>query len=365
MASRVFGLDVLRSLAILQVLLGHGMSIYLGQAAKAPLEGFYGFLGVELFFVLSGFLVGGIALRAFEQGPSLPVLGDFLARRWLRTLPNYYLFLAVNAGLALWLAAPGFQARYLVFLQNLLWPMPPFFGESWSLAVEEIFYLVLPALLLATTARTRSPRTVLAALLAALAAFTALRLAYVAALQPPFHEVVRKTAGLRLDALMYGVVAAWLARYARGVFLARPRLCLAIGAAAVVVAVRMVVVTAPQSPLAASLAVCGVSLGAALTLPFLSTWRTAWGPARAGFEVVSRLSYALYLCHLPTSAVLLRLGLPRGMTGLVVWLAVSGLVAAAVHYGFERPFLTLRDRLPHPRRGTTTAPESAPAQVRP
>ena len=51
-ASRIFGLDVLRTLAITQVLAGHGLSLYVGQTVKAPLEGFYGFLGVEVFFVV-------------------------------------------------------------------------------------------------------------------------------------------------------------------------------------------------------------------------------------------------------------------------------------------------------------------------
>lgn len=345
---RVFGLDVLRSLAIVEVLLGHGMTLYLGAGSKKLLEGFYGFLGVELFFVLSGFLIGSIALGAFENGPSPAVLGDFLARRWLRTLPNYYLFLAVNAGLALWLGGAPFLPRYLVFLQNLLWPMAAFFGESWSLAVEEVFYLVLPLLLVAVTARTRSPRVVLMALVGALAAFTALRLIYVAGHHPVFYDGVRKTSGLRLDALMYGVVAAWLSRYANAVFLSRRRTAFAAGVVLVVASVRTVVAFAPSDPLSASVALCGVSLGAAFTLPFLSTWQAAPGPVRAAFEWTSRVSYALYLCHLPTSRVLQHLGVGRGVGPLLVWIAASCLVAAAVHYGFERPFLRLRDRLPCP-----------------
>jgi peptidoglycan/LPS O-acetylase OafA/YrhL len=353
--NRVFGLDVLRTLAITQVLLGHGLSIYLGDGSKSRLEGFYGFLGVELFFVLSGFLIGTIALAAFETAADGRVLRDFLTRRWLRTLPNYYLFLALNAALVLWLGGDGFHLRYLVFLQNLFWPMRPFFGESWSLAVEEVFYLLLPLLLLAVASRDRRPGRLLQALLAGLIVCTLIRLAYVAALNPGFHEVVRKAAGLRLDSLMYGVIAAWLYRHARVAFLDRRGLKLILGAAVVVASVRAVVMLAPTSALGASIAVSGVSLGAALTLPFLATWQVGGGPIRALFEWSSRISYALYLCHLPTSRLLIHFGVGPGPAGLAMFIAASCAVATVVYYAFERPFLKLRDHLPRPAAPATLA----------
>jgi len=358
---RVFGLDVLRTVAIAQVLFGHGMSIYLGESSKSRLEGFYGFLGVELFFVLSGFLIGTIALAAFEAAADGAVLRDFLARRWLRTLPNYYLFLALNAALALWLGGGGFELSYLVFLQNLFWPTSAFFAESWSLAVEEIFYLLLPLILLLVARRSRIPRRLLQALVLALLAFTVLRLAYVAILDPAFHAVVRKAAGLRLDSLMYGVIAAWLNRHARAAFLARRRLLLALGLGVVIVSVRSVVVLAPQSALAASAALAGVSLGAAMTLPFLSSWRTAPAPVRAVFEWSSQISYSLYLCHLPVSRLLQHFGAPQGLGGLILFVAVSCAVATGVRHAYERPFLKLRDRLPRARRAPATIAESLPA----
>jgi peptidoglycan/LPS O-acetylase OafA/YrhL len=198
-------------------------------------------------------------------------------------------------------------------------------------------------------------------LLAALVVFTAIRLAYVAALQPGFHAVVRKTAGLRLDSLMYGVVAAWLNRHAHEAFVRGRWLTLALGAAVVVGSVRAVVVLAPSSPLGASAAVAGVSLGAALTLPFLSTWQVGPGPIRAVFEWSSRISYALYLCHLPTSNVIRRLGVQPGPLGLAIFVVVSCALATLVYYAFERPFLTLRDRLPRHTPAPATIAESLPA----
>lgn len=339
---------MLRTLAITQVLAGHGLSLYVGQGVKAPLEGFYGFLGVEVFFVLSGFLVGTIALKTFERNPSPAGFGDFVVRRWLRTLPNYYLFLAVNIVMGLWLGYYTPDPRYFVFLQNLAWPMPAFFGESWSLTVEELFYLCLPVILLAIAFKSRSKGAVLAGLCAALVAFTAARLAYVGLTHADFHAVVRKTAALRLDALLYGVLAAWIARYAPQLFQRFKGAAFAAGLVCTVAAVRAVVVLAPRDVMGASVAVAGISIGVALTLPLLSSWKSAPAAWRGLFSWSSRISYSLYLCHLPTSRLLAAAGLGEGWAAMAAWLALSCLVATGVYLAFERPIMDLRDRLPSP-----------------
>lgn len=359
---RIFGLDVLRTLAIGQVLAGHGLSLYLGQGAKTSLEGFYGFLGVEVFFVLSGFLVGGIALEVFERNPTAAGFGDFVVRRWLRTLPNYYLFLLVNVGLGVWLGYFTPDPRYLVFLQNLAWPAPAFFGESWSLTVEELFYLCLPIILLGAAALTRTRGGVLRALCLCLVVFTAGRLAYVGATHADFHAVVRKTAVLRLDALLYGVLAAWAARYAPRPFRRYRVAAFAAGVACTIAAVRGVVVLAPLDAMGASIALCGVSIGVALTLPLLSSWTSAPGPWRQLFGWLSRISYSLYLCHLPASRLLAVAGFTSGWVAMAAWLACSCLVATAVYVVFERPIMNLRDRLPSgPARTRSSPPVDAAA----
>src|SRR5262245_39179853 len=94
---RVFGLDVLRAAAVSMVLVAHARYLVMPLLPSAACLSIFGFLGVELFFVLSGFLIGGIILRTFPEVPRLPTLGHFWIRRWFRTLPNYYLFLALNA----------------------------------------------------------------------------------------------------------------------------------------------------------------------------------------------------------------------------------------------------------------------------
>ena len=88
-------LDLCRALAILLVLLSHGRVFLRDALPWAEVLRFGGFMGVELFFVLSGFLIGGILLRVSRQ-PGTAWLRVFYVRRWLRTLPNYYLFLLLT-----------------------------------------------------------------------------------------------------------------------------------------------------------------------------------------------------------------------------------------------------------------------------
>src|SRR5450755_188560 len=164
-AGRIPELDGLRGLAILLVVICH----YVGDADHARL-GFWphhflsalsvGWSGVDLFFVLSGFLIGGILLDS--QG-SRRYFQTFYTRRAHRILPIYYTWIAiygllVAAGLYLApgrlpVAAQDFREVpvHLLFLQNIIYSPTPFqwkwFAVTWSLAVEEQFYLLAPPLI--------------------------------------------------------------------------------------------------------------------------------------------------------------------------------------------------------------------------
>jgi peptidoglycan/LPS O-acetylase OafA/YrhL len=169
----------------------------------------------SLFFVLSGFLVGAIAWRKFKAAPAgSPWAKSYLMRRWLRTLPNYYLFLTVNVLLVACAIVPGHVTdllSFLVFAQNLAWPHPPVFGEAWSLAVEEVFYLAFPLSLLVLGSVISAKRTALLAATAMLVlAPLSLRFMSVTLSDPTWDEGVRKVVLFRLDALMFGVLAGWL-----------------------------------------------------------------------------------------------------------------------------------------------------------
>src|SRR5689334_25429303 len=111
---------------------------------------YFGSMGVEIFFVLSGFLVGRIFLEAIARTSfSWATVKYFWTRRWFRTLPAYYLAFFASVLFAYlinhWaiLSVPS-NYLYLVFLQNFFTRSPDFFGHGWSLSVEDWFYLLLP-----------------------------------------------------------------------------------------------------------------------------------------------------------------------------------------------------------------------------
>ena len=139
-AQRNFGLDLARALAITMVFLSHGVT------ALDTLG-----VGVDLFFVLSGFLIGRIYLRSQAdavRSPPAPrgsfTLWGFWSARWFRTLPPYLAALALYALADLHFHNNPIRWYYLVFLQNYAGMTG--FGPSWSLCVEEHFYLALPLL---------------------------------------------------------------------------------------------------------------------------------------------------------------------------------------------------------------------------
>ncbi|MFA5298283.1 MAG: acyltransferase [Lutibacter sp.] len=150
--NRVFGLDLIRSIAIGLVVMSHATLLVFPNSKNPIFIGIriLGAIGVDLFFVLSGFLIGGILLRHIElQKTRFEDLFSFWKRRWFRTLPNYFLVLFLNVLIFLFLGdnLPKSILLYIPFLQNFSTPHPDFFTEAWSLSIEEYAYLLLPFLL--------------------------------------------------------------------------------------------------------------------------------------------------------------------------------------------------------------------------
>lgn len=367
--ARVFGLDFTRATAISLVLVTHA-SFFLAPL-KPDFEPLFmvAYLGVDLFFALSGFLIGGILIDS--AGPGMGWVGRFWVRRWLRTLPNYYLFLLINLAIYVW--AEGQMPRVLplvFFVQNLVWPHPLFFPEAWSLALEEVFYLLAPlAMLIFLPILRRRWQTVLA-LSAALALALLLRALYVIDANPPWHEGVRKVSLIRLDAIGYGVLAVYACKaYALSL---RARRWLAVAGVLGLVAAWLLYVatTIDTSLVARTVLFSVVSASFAALLPLAEVWEEPSWP-RGTIVAVRQLalwSYALYLTHLPIMRVIYKLGLaPTNALGCyaiaVVFMVLAIASAALVYRGFERPILALRDRWV-PARPRGTDPVATPGEAR-
>ena len=146
---RLAGLDTLRALAIALVFMHHYQVFVSGQPTFGW-AGTLGWVGVDLFFVLSGYLIADQLLAGLVRGQRLS-LRAFYTRRALRTLPVFWVVLAAYI---LWPEGMGGRTppalwRFLSFTQNWLLPPGTAFSHAWSLCVEEQFYLVLPLVLLA------------------------------------------------------------------------------------------------------------------------------------------------------------------------------------------------------------------------
>jgi peptidoglycan/LPS O-acetylase OafA/YrhL len=142
--SRAPGLDLLRAVAIIWVMLYH----LDGPRLPAVLPDFvqYGWMGVDLFFVLSGYLIGWQLLKPFTCGQQ-PLWGQFLLRRAFRVLPAYLAVLALYVTVSAVREREGIQPlwRFLTFTLNLFphWSDNTAYSHAWSLCVEEHFYLFL------------------------------------------------------------------------------------------------------------------------------------------------------------------------------------------------------------------------------
>ncbi|HEV2805948.1 MAG TPA: acyltransferase [Chthoniobacterales bacterium] len=365
-AGRVFGLDLLRAAAIMMVVCAHGFVVLYPHFGE-PL-GFFGhggFYGVELFFVLSGFLIGQILIRT---GPDLGAAGNvayFYVRRWFRTLPLFFLFLIVNVVFERLFRAhavgAGEALSHGFFLRNLTGFHMTFFPESWSLAIEEWFYLLFPAALWLGLKLTKRFETVfLSAAFSFLAFSTIARL--VAAPDPAanWSEEMRMVVIYRFDALMLGMLGAWCSLRFPKTWLRFAPLC-AFGGVVLLVAMYATLWKIENGHLqfgddsyfARTLRFSLVSLGFALLLPWASAWKLAGeNPGSTAVRKIALWSYGLYLVHLPVFLLLTRAGLGadaplslgKALGSFVLQIGGAILLSALLYRFFEAPCTRVREK---------------------
>jgi peptidoglycan/LPS O-acetylase OafA/YrhL len=263
-------LDGLRGVAIATVVASH---------LHVPFTAGGGSVGVTLFFVLSGFLISSLLLEEHRRTGTVSLVA-FYRRRALRLLPAFLVMLALIVTFAGFVGAFGEMVTAalppLFYVANIVphgdGQLGPF-GHTWTLSVEEQFYLVWPLVVLAILARPSRTRVILAGALAAAASF----------LQPTAAPALLAGCG----------IAALFARGA-GIGIARPLAWAALGLLIVALAMPgpitwapalLVLVVAPAIVLVAFAALSGGALGMLLSL---------WPLVALG-----KVSYGLYLWHVP------------------------------------------------------------------
>jgi peptidoglycan/LPS O-acetylase OafA/YrhL len=364
--TRLPGLDLLRAIAIVWVMLFHSWIVGgLGEPFQPIAD--YGWMGVDLFFVLSGYLIGYQLLKPLSLQQPLH-LGEFYRRRAYRILPAFLVVLAVYVWLPNWREAPGMQPawQFLTFTLNLLidYQHNPAFSHAWSLCVEEQFYLVFPVMAWLLT-RKPSLKTSLGLGATIIVAGMLLR-AYASRHDLNYLETIYFPTYTRLDGLLAGVTLAaihayrpdtwgWLQRHGNALSVGG---CVVIGAAIWLFRDKLAFTASVYGfPLLS----CGIALlvaAAAGKQGLLGRWRVP------GAGWIAGMSYSLYLSHkLALHAVANWLAAHpavHGWTAFGAYALVITLLGAVLHYGVERPFLRLRDRHAAARIAGSSQPDASP-----
>ncbi len=350
---RAPGLDLARASAISAVLVCHLLVLVPASPRLGAMLSYTGEAGVNLFFALSGFLIGRIALRRVHTTRDAV---HFWTRRWFRTLPAGF---AVAAFLATLLHPSLIRfLETITFTRGLVHPATDsaFLPHYWSLMIEEWFYLLLPLLLLTIGHRHRVAWLILAwvglALFHVLAA-SALHLGY-------WQQAT--LTWMRLDAILAGVIVAGVEPKLGSA--ARDYLCLA-GWCGVVGLFAIMGLANPApiyDPLLLMITPRGMGDLAhaaqaslmpalfAMTLPAMAAWRPVRpdGFAWRVVQVTALLTYALYLVHWDIYLSVLKAtqaGYLSLASSCILALVLSVLLAWLVHVAVERPFMRVRDRV--------------------
>lgn len=362
-SKRIPALDLLRTIAITIVFFWHYRQH--GSPEWVSAIGLFGWTGVDLFFVLSGYLIGGQLMQEAARGEGIK-FKDFYLRRFFRIMPAY---LAV---LILYFSVPGFRERetiaplwkFLTFTQNfgLDFSTGAAFSHAWSLCIEEQFYLLLPVLLSIVFAFRLRKLTPYLLLSLFLLGFVLRYYSWVHFVQPvldnenlsgvAYFKWVYYPTYNRLDGLLAGVGIAALIQY-------RPVLWERIaGAANAMLAIGLLLLAAAyflcSDLLTLRAAVCGYPLvSVAYGMIVMAAISPACILARINLRVfakVATIAYCIYLTHKQLNhlvrALLVNYGMDdqgNTMFGICIVVAIAG--GWVLHTAIEKPFLKLRKKI--------------------
>ncbi len=221
-SKRSLELDALRAIAVFMVLGRHILIIPPDTPAFIKYAALFwrnfGWIGVDLFFVLSGFLVSGLLFKEFKQNNRVSV-GRFLVRRMLKLYPAFYVFLILGTPLTYYLLNTAYSTRGILgeifFFQNYVGSL---WLHTWSLAIEEHFYLLL-ALLIGCSVRfgrSAQPFSFLVPLtLAVTIGLLTARIVVAYKLSYMWSQILIYT-HFRIDSLLFGVFLSYLMHFKTG-----------------------------------------------------------------------------------------------------------------------------------------------------
>jgi peptidoglycan/LPS O-acetylase OafA/YrhL len=352
-SKRVFGLDVLRALAIMDVVIIHS-SFVLGNI-KTGFPWIRLIPGVTLFFVLSGFLIGSMLISIFEKKEvTLPVIFKFLKRRWFRTLPNYYLILFVNIIIVYFGIIKEdfsqFNFSFFIFCQNLLHPFHGFFWESWSITIEEWFYLSFPlcvAFIYWLTFSRRVKWIFFTAIIIYLVFPLFLRILQIDNRSLWNGNKIQGTVIYGLDAIAYGILGAFIKMYYGTIWRKFRMLFFIIG-----IMILLWVIYKDKSSWGNFEKIYSpeiLNFGILLLLPVSDSIKTSNRFFVRIVTHISVISYSMYLINLAVVAEVIRdnfmpVGYFQSIVMFIIYWVVVIVLSTTIYKYYEKPLMDLRDK---------------------
>jgi peptidoglycan/LPS O-acetylase OafA/YrhL len=358
--NRVFGLDLLRFFAIIFVVLGHSKILVPEQYDY--LIGKFILDGVSIFFVLSGFLIGRILINQLIQHKTkVSDLLTFWKRRWIRTLPAYLvvlIFLVIYTYLLKPNRLPNDFYKYFFFLQNFNVPQPPFFSESWSLSIEEWFYLSMPIIFILVFSIRKKYSAILFVIISIIVLvvfyrFHLFQTRDISTFTKVDLNILRQVVP-RLDAIMFGVLGAYLSLFKEKLWALLCKKWMIIIAFIILYLLKQFnsnydtfyfIVLLPAFK----------SFAVLLMLPFLSSYKLKkTNFISQSITFISLTSYSMYLVNRTiVIEIIIKYGLNNNLTGkhvfegswipeYILFWTITLLLSFLMYKLIEKPFLKLR-----------------------
>lgn len=361
-AKRFFGLDFLRALSISLLLFSHSSWIYNSTGILGKMQDASGFLGVELFIVLSGFLIGGILYKQFlHENYTLKDAGLFLTRRLMRVLPSYYLVILIMTIIYLLF---GFSVsevwKYPLLIQNFSTTIPAFFTESWSLPVKEMGYIfvVILLLLVSKTFIKASKQVLFLSVVIGLIAFTFLLKTYYNSHSTDLDLIswsykVRSVVIYRIDSVLIGVLFGYYYHNYKEFIMSKRKLFLAFGVLLFLLLFLSIVVFKLRLTNASwfwnIFCLPSVSIAICLFIPFLLNCKSPPQAIGNGITFICNISYSIYLLHYSVVLFLLKYFIDTKDFGLwqlnlfaILYLSITVGLSYLFYTYFEKPINQFR-----------------------
>ena len=361
---RIFGLDLMRALAILMVVFGHCVWIFPeGNSIFHQLLVLSSFLGVEIFFVLSGFLIGKILYQLYlNENFTFKSVITFLKRRWFRTLPNYYLILIINIGIATIVNYPIESLwKYFFFLQNASSTMLSFFPESWSLSVEEFAYLVVSISILVFSYLFKNKKnTFLYTLFLLILFFISNKWNYNSITNntslTQWNMSLKAVVLYRLDSIFIGLVCSWFYFNCTSIWKKFKYIFFLLGCILFLfqfIGIGYFGLLIENHPFLWNvLYLPFVSIAISCFLPFLSKWKIETSFFNKPVVFISKISYSMYLLHYSVVLQLLMHFYSNYFQNFIqkigltaIYFTITIVLSYFLYRFYEKPIMDLRDKI--------------------